>query len=280
MIRHRAALMCPPLHFTVRDTKNPFMICVVPVDRALASEQWAALRTAFELAGVSISTIDPVEDLEDMVFTANQVFVGSGAEHARFIVPSRMRFASREREVPYFVAWFRDHAFEVVELGLDAAAGEYLEGHGDLLAHPGYARVWAGHGIRSSREGVARFASAMKAESIEVVPLELVDPTFYHLDTCLAPLNADSALVYGPAFSPASFATLRRCWPRLHSVSQEDAYRFVCNGIAVNGRFIVSHLSDAIADVVQAEGLHPCIVETSEFEKAGGSVFCLKVFLD
>ncbi len=279
MISHRAALMCPPVHFTVRDTKNPFMRGDIPVDPALAAAQWEALRTTFEQAGVAVSTIDPVEDLEDMVFAANQVFVGS-AVRRQFIVPSRMRFASREREVPYFIAWFRDRGFEVVDLGLDAAADEYLEGHGDLLVHPGYARVWAGYGIRSSREGVARFSSAMKNENVEVMPLELVDATFYHLDTCLAPLNAESGLVYPPAFSPTSLAALRRYWPRVHDVSREDAYRFVCNGVAVNGRFIVAHLSDALAEIVEGEGLQPCIVDTSEFEKAGGSVFCLKAFLD
>jgi N-dimethylarginine dimethylaminohydrolase len=279
-IRHEHVLMCPPAYFVVRDTKNPFMALDRPVDVARAAEQWEAVRAAFCQAGVNVSTIAPVEDLEDMVFAANQAFVGSGAALRRFIVPSRMRFASREREVPYYVAWFRAHGFEVIDLGLDADAGEYLEGHGDLLVHPGDAHVWAGYGIRSSHAGVVRFTEAMNDESIRVTPLELVDETFYHLDTCFAPLSSESALVYPGALAEPSLRLLRRAWPRLREVSREQALRFICNGVAVNGSFIVSHLAKDAARLVREEGLTPIAVDVSEFEKAGGSVFCLKAFLD
>jgi N-dimethylarginine dimethylaminohydrolase len=279
-IRHQRALMCSPRHFVVRDTKNPFMTLERAVDVARAAAQWEALRAAFEQTGVSVSTIEPVDDLEDMTFAANQAFVGGGAQHKRFIVPSRMRFASREREVPYYVAWFRSNGYEVIDLRLETGSGEYLEGHGDLLAHPNDSHVWAGYGIRSSHSGVVRFSAAMKNEGIRVTPLELVDETFYHLDTCFAPLSAESALVHSPALSEAAFRLLREAWPRLHEVSRENAARFVCNGVAVNGRYIVSYLPADVAAVVRSEGLTPLVVDVSEFEKAGGSVFCLKSFLD
>jgi len=275
---HHGVLMCPPTYFEVRDVKNPFMASGGVVNRERALEQWEALRHAFERAGVTTATIEPVEDLEDMVFAANQVFVGSTAAGARFIVPSRMRYASREREVPHYVRWFAERGFDVLELGLDDE--DYLEGHGDLLWHPGSRHVWAGYGFRSSRGGVARFAAAMEPQRITVTPLELIDETFYHLDTCFAPLDEEAALVFAPALSEASLEILRAAWPRLHEVSREDAYRFACNGVAVNGHFIASHLSGAVAAIVSAEGLEPTIVDTSEFEKAGGSIFCLKTFLD
>jgi N-dimethylarginine dimethylaminohydrolase len=273
-------LMCPPTYFTVRDTKNPFMNPDEPPDRALARRQWEDVRAAFERAGAQTVLVDPVEDLEDMVFAANQAFVGHGTAHERFAVPSTMRYASRRREVPFFAARLQELGFELIDLGLVAANGEFVEGHGDLLAHPGSPHVWAGYGIRSSRSGVMRFAAAVKSEGIDVTPLELVDETFYHLDTCFTPLGAEAALVYPGALSEASFRLLRRAWPRLRSVSREDAARFVCNGVAVNGRFIVSYLPDNVAEFVRNEGLTPVVVGMSEFEKAGGSVFCLKMFLD
>jgi N-dimethylarginine dimethylaminohydrolase len=276
----KRVLMCPPTYFTVRDVKNPFMTpdCAVDGERALL--QWRALCAAFERAGVAVLTIDPVEDLEDMVFAANQVFVGSGASRARFIVPSRMRYPSREREVPYYVAWYERAGFDVIDLELDAAAGQFLEGNGDLLAQPATARVWAGHGFRSTRAAVARFARAVETEGIDVVELALVDPTFYHLDTCLAPLNAEAALIYPDAFAPEALRMLRRHWPRLHEADRGEALRFACNGVAANGRFIASHVSPWLRDVLTQEGLEPELVDTSEFEKAGGSVFCLKSVLD
>jgi N-dimethylarginine dimethylaminohydrolase len=271
--------MCPPSFYTVRDVKNPFMQSSAPVDHALAAKQWNALRDAFEQAGVSVETIDPVEDLEDMVFAANQAFVGSSDSYGKFFVPSRMRYESREREVPYYTSWFKKHGFNSLNLFLKAD-DQFLEGHGDLLWHPQQPLVWAGYGFRSSKAGVARFAEAMQQQDVTVVPLELVDETFYHLDTCFAPLNGNAAIVYPGALSESATATLRRGWKRLYEVSREDALQFVCNGITVNGYFLASHLPDNVATIVRNEGLKPVIVDTSEFEKAGGSVFCMKVFLD
>lgn len=279
-IEHRRVLMCPPDFFTVRDVKNPFMASGDPVDLDLAKRQWNALGDAFATAGVTVEKIDAVDDLEDMTFAANQTFVGIDSGGTRFIVPSAMRYPSRAREVPHYVQWFKQHGFRTINLRLDTEAGEFLEGSGDLLWHPNHPHVWAGYGFRSSQSGVRKFVEAMEREEIGVTPLELVDETFYHLDTCFAPLSSHAALVYAPALSPAALASLRSVFKRLHEVSQADAMRFACNGIAVNGYFIASQLSDELSPIVRKEGLKALLVDTSEFEKAGGSVFCLKTFLD
>ena len=151
------ALFCPPTYFEIRDVKNPFMRGAEPVDAQRAQVQWEDARRAFEGAGIATEVIAAVPDLEDMVFANNQVFVGESrtGEGFRFIVPSHMRFPSRQREVPYFVEWFQARGYRVIELDL---SNEFLEGHGDLLWHADGSKVWAGHGFRSSRGGVVRFA--------------------------------------------------------------------------------------------------------------------------
>ena len=270
----RAVLMCSPKHFTVRDVKNPFMAGSV-VDHDRAVRQWEALRSAFVEAGLRVEVLDAVDDLEDMVFTANQVFVGA-AQGRPFVVPSSMRHASRRREVPHYVAWFERHAYEIVDAGLE---GEYLEGHGDLLWHPGRDRVWAGYGFRSSRGGVERFAGVMRERGIEVTPLQLVDETFYHLDTCFAPLSEEAALVFAPALDDEAMAALSAAWPRLYRVDRTDALGFSCNGVVAGRRYVSSPLSPALAGILRNEGLEPLDVDLSEFEKAGGSAFCLKTFV-
>src|SRR5688572_2747087 len=179
-------LFCPPTYFEVREMKNAFMRPGEPIDNALALQQWKAVRAAFEQAGLETLTIDPIPDLEDMVFINNQVFVGESKNTGPFIVPSRMRFASRQKEVPHVVKWFEARRYKVCDLDL---ANEYLEGHGDLLWQAGIVKVWAGFGVRSSKGGVEKFAAFMRELGIEVIPLELVDATCYHLDTCLAPLS-------------------------------------------------------------------------------------------
>jgi N-dimethylarginine dimethylaminohydrolase len=50
------------------------------------------------ILGVKVELIDPVGDLDDMVFTANQMFVGCHDGIGSFTVPSRMRALPRARD--------------------------------------------------------------------------------------------------------------------------------------------------------------------------------------
>ncbi len=270
-------LFCPPAYYEVRDVKNPFMQNAAPVEKELAARQWEEVRRAFEAAGFALAEIEPVADLEDMVFANNPVFVGSQPGAGPFIVPSRMCFPSRQREVPFYVAWFRDRGYRVLELEFGE---DFLEGHGDLLWHAGFSRVWAGYGIRSTRGGVEKFSRLMASMDIEVIPLGLVDPRFYHLDTCLAPLSEEGVLVYPGAFTAEALATLHSCTARVYEVGTEDALQLVCNGVAAGGCYITPQLTPRLSQALAIEGLRPVRVDTSEFEKSGGSVCCLKLFIE
>ncbi len=269
-------LLCPPTYFDVRDVKNPYMQSGVPVDRAKARQQWETLLRTLETSGLHVETIDPVDGLEDMVFAANQVFVGYHEKIGNFIVPSEMRFLSRQREVPFYVEWFRNRGYKVISLDL---YGECLEGHGDLLWHPDRSRIWAGYGFRSTRAAINKFSAAMQEIGIPVTSLRLVDERCYHLDTCLCPLNREAALIYPAAFSEDSLASLKEGWTRIHALTAEEAHGFMGNGIVANGRYITPHLTDHLASILKSEGLEPVVIDTSEFEKSGGSAFCMKAFL-
>jgi N-dimethylarginine dimethylaminohydrolase len=271
----KTVLMCPPNFFDVREPKNPYM--GLPIDRVRARQQWENLRRCLEDAGLKVELIDPVQDLDDMVFAANQVFVGEDRKSGKFIVPSRMRYPSRQLEVAFYVEWFRQRGYRIIDLDL---ADEYLEGHGDLLWHPDRSRIWAGYGFRSTRGGVERFRVAMDKLEFPVTPVELIDRHCYHLDTCLCPLSIESALIYPGAFSPSSLTAVHAGFRRVHELSREEALEFMGNGIVVHGRFITPHLTRNLSRILAAEGLVPVVVETSEFEKSGGSVFCMKTFID
>jgi N-dimethylarginine dimethylaminohydrolase len=272
----KQVLLCPPSFFDVVDQKNPYMSEKIPVDREKAQRQWQALRTALEHAGCQVETIPPAPGLEDMVFAANQVFVGFRKEVGKFIVPSRMVHASRQREVPFYVDWYRQRGFRIVEVDL---GDDNLEGHGDLLWHPDWSRIYAGYGFRSTERGVEKFRDVMSKLGIPVVPLHLVDPYCYHLDTCFCPLNNEAVLVYPGAYTAESLARLRRFWKRVHQLAAEEAHKFMGNGIVANESYLTPYLTPRLESILRGEGLAPVIVETSEFEKSGGSLFCMKAFL-
>jgi N-dimethylarginine dimethylaminohydrolase len=268
-------LMCPPTFFDVREPKNPHM--GLAIDRVRAQHQWENVQHSLRDSGLKVELIDPVQGLDDMVFAANQVFVGEHPMTGKFIVPSRMRYASRQREVAFYVEWFKRRGYQVIEADLQ---GEYLEGHGDLIWHPDRSRIWAGYGFRSTRGGVEKFAAAMDKFGFTVIPLELVDQHCYHLDTCFCPLNEAAVLISPEAFAGSSLAEIHNGFRRIHCITREEALQFIGNGIAVNGRFITPRLTPNLFRILEDEGLTPVIVDTSEFEKSGGSVFCMKMFID
>jgi len=99
------------------------------------------------------------------------------------------------------------------------------------------------------------------------------------LDTCLCPLNSDSVLIYSGAYAPESLEELRRGWHRVHELSREEAQQFMGNGIVANGKYITPRVTENLSAILKREGLTPVIVNTPEFEKSGGSVFCMKSFI-
>jgi N-dimethylarginine dimethylaminohydrolase len=114
---------------------------------------------------------------------------------------------------------------------------------------------------------------------IPVVPLELVDPFCYHLDTCFCPLNNEAVLICPSAYSADALETLPKFWKRIYKLSAEEAHRFIGNGIVANGSYLTPYLTPNLQTILDQEGLTPVVVETTEFEKAGGSLFCMKTFL-
>ena len=266
--------MCPPTFFDVREVKNPYM--GQPVDHALARRQWEGLCTSLEEVGVAVEMIEPQEGLEDMVFSANPIFVGFHQKVGKFVVPSRMRYASRQKEVPFYVEWFREREYKIFDLNLQ---DECLEGHGDLLWHPDHSKIWAAYGFRSTRGGVERFAQAMMGLGLPVVPLQLVDKFCYHLDTCLCPFNLEAALIYPGAFSPESLEVIRKNWKRIYELSEEEAHNFMGNGIVANGSYLTPHVTPNLERILAQENLKPVRVDVSEFEKSGGSLFCMKALI-
>ena len=179
--------------------------------------------------------------------------------------------------MPFYVEWFRNKGYKIIALDL---RGEYLEGQGDLLWHPDHSKIWAGYGFRSTRGGVEKFAAAMKELGFQVTLLQLVDDHCYHLDTCLCPLNNEAALIYPGAYSADALAAVRQGWKRVHELGREEALQFMGNGIVANGRYITPRLTSNLSTILAREGLEPVVVDTSEFEKSGGSVFCMKSVIE
>lgn len=268
-------LMTTPAHFTVEYVINPHMEGHVgSVDPERARAQWEALRAAYERLGVEVATVEGAEGLPDMVFCANQTLPYRTPGGERGVVLSRMHAAQRKAEVPHYARFFADEGYETHALPADVP-GDF-EGMGDALWHPGRYLLWGGYGYRTDRTIYDRLSADF---GFPVVPLALTDPEFYHLDTCLCPLDEATALCYPAAFDDGGLEALRAHFPRLIEAPEGDAReRFACNAHTPDGRHVLIQRGCTETNrLLQKAGYEPVEVDTDEFLKSGGSVFCMKV---
>ncbi|GAC1355059.1 MAG: arginine deiminase-related protein [Vulcanimicrobiaceae bacterium] len=267
-------LLCRPTYFEVLDVKNPFMAGTPKVHRALALEQWLAVRDAFVSTGLHVAEIDPLPLAEDMVFTANPAFTGLDRAGRRVAVPSRMKFASRRAEVGPLVAVLSSLGYRIADL-VPPDVG--FEGGGDAVWHPSKHRIYGGYGHRSALEAYPYLEEAFEAD---VVPLELVDDRFYHLDTAFCALDEHTAMVVPQAFSPSGLQELERDFERLVEISFNEALIMAANAAAAPQKQVIidSAAAETIASL-NALGYRVLSVETGEFRKSGGSVYCMKQYL-
>lgn len=262
-------LVCPPTFFAIDYEINPWMHRSNRVDPAIAQRQWQGLMDLLRgPVGATLEIMTPIPHLPDLVFTAN-----AGVVMGRQVVTSRFRFPERQREEAYFEAWFRVQGYDI--LTLDASV--HFEGAGDLLGFPD---LWFG-GYRQ-RTDIHAYPILSDLLHCEIIPLELVDSRFYHVDTCLCPLSGGELLYYPPAFDCDGQQAIAERVPesRRIVVSEADALRFACNAVCVGRQVVVPAGCEETAEALRARGytVHPA--ELDEFMKSGGAAKCLTLALE
>jgi N-dimethylarginine dimethylaminohydrolase len=265
-MRQPRILMCPPDYYGIEYEINPWMSRSRGATRDRALSQWQNLHDALVRLGVQVERMVPREGLPDLVFTANAGLVFG----SRFF-SSRFRHEVRARETPYFDTWFSEHGFTVEHL----PEGMFFEGAGDALFCG--STLFAGYRIRSDVQGHQHLA---KAIGKLVLPLELVNPRFYHLDTCFCPLAPGEAIYYPEAFDAYGRKVLKNHIPRLLTVTEPESHRFGCNAVVVGKNVIINSGCERLAEDLRTWGYQPISIELDEFLKAGGSAKCLTLRLD
>ena len=266
-------LMTTPAHFDVEYVINPHMAGHVgAVDRVEARAQWEALRDTYTGLGLDVAVLDGAPGQPDMVFCANQTLPYLRGDRPG-VVLSRMHAAERKGEVAHYAQFFEAEGYETTPL---AGVTTDFEGMGDALWHVGRRLLWGGHGFRT---GLDAYRALSEALAVPVVALHLADPDFYHLDTCLSLLDERTALYFPGAFDADGLGLLRALFDRLIEAPEDEARRlFACNAHCPDGRnVLVQRGCDVTAERLRDAGFEPLELETGEFLKSGGSVFCMKL---
>jgi N-dimethylarginine dimethylaminohydrolase len=259
-------LMCPPDYFGIEYEINPWMNVKVGANPELARTQWQGLVSLLRDLSVTIDLMTPVPGLPDLVFTAN-----AGLVFRDLFLPARFRFGVRQGESPHFERWARERGLTVVPL----AESMMFEGAGDAL-FCGEA-LFAGYRFRSDVRSLQWVGERL---GVEVLPMELVDPRFYHLDTCFCPLDHETAIYYPGAFDEYGRSVLRDRISRLIEVSAEEAASFSCNAVVVGRTVILNEGAPKLAAALKDEGFAVRPLQFTEFIKSGGSAKCLTLRID
>jgi N-dimethylarginine dimethylaminohydrolase len=259
--------MCRPQHYGIFYEINPWMHINKPVNHQKAQEQWQSLYETILNLDAPIKLIESIHGLPDMVFTAN-----AGLIYQDQVWISTFKNIERQSESNYFKSWFEKEGFEVVNSEYDFSQSPSFEGAGDALFFNGH--LVLGYGLRSD---ISIYEHPF-FKQFNPIFCELIDPYFYHLDTCFCPLSPSLALWYPGAFSQKS-QQMMQMMDGLIPVSEKEAKRFACNAVVIGQNVILPTGCPETCNLLESYGfiVHEC--EMSEYIKSGGACKCLTLTL-
>jgi len=258
-------LMCKPSFYGVSYVINPWMNEHVDnVDCDLAIEQWNNLFTTLvHLPCVEeIAVIEPVEGLPDMVFTAN-----AGLVIDNIVVLSNFAYPERQPEKEFYKKWFGEQRYGILELPEEVN----FEGAGDALWNNRGDLLWLGYGFRTDLKSHDYLQSICS----QPISLKLINPNFYHLDTCFVPMRNNLVMYYPDAFDSDSIRDIEGQNGLTIPIGDEDAHNFACNALNLDKYVITNSVTPKLREELEKYGAEVIETPVSEFLKAGGGVKCL-----
>lgn len=269
-------LMCSPDFFEVNYEGNEFMKGNLnKVDKEKAMNQWNRLRNTYEKLGFEVVLIQPGDGLVDMVFTANQSLPFIDDYGKKNVILSKMKNEQRKGEINYFREFYLNRGYEIIELPDEI---RYFESMGDCVIDFERNILFGGYGYRTEEKTYEYIANYT---NFNIVKLKLINPVLYHLDTCFSVLNSDTVVVQRSAFDENGFNSIKKYFTKIiYADEKENIDYFVCNCHSPDGKnVIVQKGSSKFAEDIKKTGLNLIEVETGEFMKSGGSVFCMKLMI-
>jgi len=278
---HQATLLVVDAgHFEVSYVINPWMSPTAwseDPERHFRAAQLASatLAKALTAAGADVMRVPGVKGLPDMVFPANAAIVLD-----RRAIVARFRFPERRGEESLFLKIFEDlKARGLLDTVEQFPAGCFQEGAGDCIWDATRQHFWAGYGQRSSREAIQVIEEFF---DVPVMPLELVSPRFYHLDTCFLSLSGGEVVFYPKAFSKDALATIRAAVPKENQIeaSDEDAAGFCVNAVNIGRHIVMAQPRDGLRAILSERGYSVTGVDLAPFIMSGGGAYCMTLRLD
>lgn len=253
--------MCKPLHFAeLNYIINPWMKPGT-IKEQIALDQWEQLVNSYKKLGITVNVIEQPLGVPDMVFATDQ-----GIVHGKKVLLSRFWHEERRDETQFYKDWFEQNGYQIEYL----PAGAYFEGNGDAYFFKN--KLLVGIGFRADE---FTCEAVSKALDIEVIPLQITNASFYHLDVGFLPLNDETAFYYPKAFNKRSREVLKQLIPNLVELSEEETEGFSANSVVTGNTVIHQAGNPTFTEKLKKLGYNSIDVDLSEFKKSGGGAHCL-----
>jgi N-dimethylarginine dimethylaminohydrolase len=255
---HDESLACA---YRIAWSLNPHTV-IGSSDPERAQAQHARLLRTVRDAGATVTEVPFVHGAYDSVFAKdNAVYVDhEGTLRATMAGPHH-----RERQAEQHA-----RATQLAKLGVHVSTRTAPFEGGDVLVRGD--RCFFGYGFRSSLDAVPYLQWQL---GMTILPLELVDPLLYHLDTALAVLHDGTAVVCEAGFTPAALVALRAVATRWIAVPREDAIMLALNFVEIGDTIVTGTDSALVRGHLERLGKRVIVTPLDEFQRAGGSAACL-----
>lgn len=261
-VSQKQIVMCPPEFFSIEYSINPWMNMENKVIKERAFVQYNFLKESFRKSSVVVNELTPVSGLPDMVFATNAGYAGDNK-----FIKANFRARQRKHEADKAGEYFAGLGYQVFTMPEEIC----FEGEGDLIRSE--SKFFLGCGIRSDQKAAEFIGNIIEKE---IIPLELVNPYFYHLDTCFGPVNDDLVIINEEAFSEKSLRIIRASFKHVIAANKQDNSVLGCNLIVVGTNvFLGKGISEILKKKLLNFGYIVNEMNMSEFLKGGGSVKCL-----
>ena len=275
-------LMSGTQYFTDDFAINPYMDSSLAIDTAKAAAEHAAVKKAFEDAGIEVVQVPAPADCQDGVYTANW-----GLTRGDTVILSSLP-NKRQAEQPHAKKALEELGKKVIE------APFRFSGQGDAL--PCGDLVFMGTSYRTDPRMHHFVADKLgyKVVSLQTVPsrdakgvpvINAVtgwpDSFFYDLDLALAVLRPGLIAWCPDAFVPESQTKIHKLDVEKIEVSLEEATKgFACNLVSTGETVIMSANAPLLQKAIGAKGLKTVTPVITELAKGGGYIRCVSLTLD
>ncbi len=260
-------LVCASDYFRIEYEINPWMDITNNADKSEVLLQYRKLLDTFVRAGVKFHGIEPNPLFPDMVYTANYGFITG-----KKFIKANFKYEQRRGEAALAEKYFRHMGYKVYNIPENI----YFEGEGDLLFTGN--TYFVGWGKRTMKEVVPYLKDILDKE---VIDLELVDPYYYHLDTCFAPLNEKTVVINPKSFTEKGLEKINKHFTNVILTSEQDNKVLACN-MVVSGKNIVvcEGVTEEFKINLASHGYSIFETPMSQYIKGGGSVKCCSLIIN